>query len=224
MKIKHFLQLIIMCLSLFSYSASAKVPSPAEAKVWAEEKGNMLLQTFQEKNLAQKYKTLDNLFLQYIDLEYIGQFVMGKYWRVMTPEQRQTYQQLFRRYALSVYKSFPLTFRYPITFSINNAIASSNYTEVFATIDLDKNFQTENDPQNTNQKINVVFKLISDKNTIKIIDLTVAESSLILSYRNRFYQMVADADEDMDWFLEDLEMIVNSTEKTNQQKLEETRQ
>ncbi len=222
MKSKQFLQLIIVCFSLMSFSVHAAAPQTQEAISWSQDKGNLLLQTFQEKDLAQKYKDLDNLFLRYVDLDYISKFVIGKYWREMTSEQQLQYQNLFKRYALSVYKGFPLTFQYPITFSINNAIASANYTEVFATIDLGQNLQTNE--QNQEQKINVIFRLVQNQDGIKIIDLKLAESSLILSYRNRFYQMVADAEGDMTWFLEDMETTVVSTEKSNQQKLEASQQ
>ena len=221
MKSKHFLQLIIFCFGLLSFPAFAAAPQPQEAISWAEDKGNLLLQTFQEKDLAQKYHDLDNLFLNYVDLEYIGKFVIGKYWRDMSTEQQAQYLSLFKRYALAVYKGFPLTFQYPITFRINNAVASANYTEVFATIDLGGNFQEK---ENQPQKINVIFRLVKNPNGIQIVDLTLAESSLILSYRNRFYQMVAEDEGDMTWFLEDFETTVLSTEKTNRQNLEETRQ
>lgn len=46
-----------------------------------------------------------------------------------------------------------------------------------------------------------------------ITDIKVAESSLILSYRGRFYQMIADADEEMEWFLEDFELLADSGKK-----------
>ena len=221
MKSKHFLQLIIVCFGLISFPVLAAAPQPQIAKAWAEDKGNLLLQTFQEKNLAQKYQDLDTLFLKYVDLDYIGKFVIGKYWRDMDKNQQQEYLSLFKRYALAVYKGFPLTFQYPITFSINNAIASSTYTDVFATIDLGGNFQSN---EKQSQKINVIFRLVENENGIKIIDLTLAESSLILSYRNRFYQMVAEDEGDMSWFLEDFATIVSSTEKTNQQILEANQQ
>lgn len=217
MKSKKFLQLIIVCFGLFGFSlAQAAGPTAAAARQWAENKGNLLIETFQVKDLGEKYKLLDELFLEHVDLPYISKFVIGKHWREMTPEQQQRYQELFKRYALGVYKGFPLTFDKPITFSINNAQPGKDYTDVWASIDLGGNWQ--NDGQS--QKVNVMFRLTGQGSKIKLIDLKLAESSLILSYRNRFYQMVADTDGDMEWFLEDLENSVISTEKTNQMKLQ----
>ncbi len=217
MNCKKYLQLIIVCLSLaFPQVASASEIGAAEARSWAQDRGNLLLTTFQEKNLAVKYKKLDELFLKYVDLDYISKFVIGKHWREMTSEQQRQYQSLFKRYALGVYKSFPLTFEEEIKFEILNADVQPDYTDVAAQIDLGRNFSDASQPP---KKINVVFRL-KKNNGIKLVDIKLAESSLILSYRNRFYQMVADADGDMTWFLEDLETVTVSTEKTNRMKLE----
>lgn len=217
MNCKKYLQLIIVCLSLaFPQVAGASEIGAAEARSWAQDRGNLLLTTFQEKNLAVKYKKLDELFLKYVDLDYISKFVIGKHWREMTSEQQRQYQSLFKRYALGVYKSFPLTFEEEIKFEILNADVQPDYTDVAAQIDLGRNFS---DASQSPKKINVVFRL-KKNNGIKLVDIKLAESSLILSYRNRFYQMVADADGDMTWFLEDLETVTVSTEKTNRMKLE----
>ncbi len=59
---------------------------------------------------------------------------------------------------------------------------------------------------------------------MRIIDLKIGESSLILSYRGRFYEMIAQDDEDLGWFMEDLQMITESTEKQNQLKVDEQQQ
>lgn len=216
MKSKQFLQLIICCFFLMGTGqAFCKAPDAQTAKVWAEDKGNLLLQTFQEKDLSKKYQALDTLFLQYADLDYISKFVVGKYWRAMDTSQQKEYQQLFKRYALAVYKGFPLTFQYPICFEITNAIQNKNDTDVFAVIDLGKNLVQDGQ----SQKIMVVFKIKEEKQGLQIIDIKLAESSLILSYRNRFYQMIAEAEEDMTWFLEDFALIVQSAEKRNEQNL-----
>lgn len=216
MKSKQFLQLIIFCFGLFSAAPLQAAPIAAtEAKTWAQDKGNLLLETFQVADLQVKYKKLDELFVQYVDLEYIGKFVVGKHWKEMTPEQQSKYLGLFKRYSLGVYKSFPLTFKDEIIFEILNADSRADYTDVSAQINLGKNFDNP-----SLQKIMVSFRLSKKGKEIKLIDIKLAESSLILSYRNRFYEMIANNDGDMVWFLEDLEMITKSTEQTNQTRLE----
>lgn len=219
MKSKQILQLIIVCSGLFvAPIVQAAEIKAVEAETWAQDKGNLLLETFQVKDLAGKYQKLDKLFLQHVDLDYIGKFVVGKHWREMSKEQQERYLGLFKRYALGVYKSFPLTFEDEIKFEILNADVRKDYTDVSAQINLGKNFD---DP--ALKKIMVSFRLTKKGNNIKLIDIKLAESSLILSYRNRFYQMIADTDGDLEWFLEDLEITTQSTEQTNKMRLEESR-
>ena len=63
------------------------------------------------------------------------------------------------------------------------------------------------------------FKVAKTDGKIKIYDLKIGESSLILTYRNRFYTMMTEADEEVSWFLEDLETLTVSNEQNAQQKL-----
>ena len=67
--------------------------------------------------------------------------------------------------------------------------------------------------------VNLEFTLHEIGGKIKITDLKIGESSLLLTYRGRFYQMIKDVDEDFEWFLEDLETITVSNERNAEQNL-----
>ena len=218
MKSKIFLQLITLSLCLIvCFKAQAETITSQEAKVWTESKGQELLETFGQTDLQKRYQALDKMFLEDIDLDYISKFVVGKYWRQMSEKQQMQYQQIFQRYALSIYKSFPLDFdTSQIRFSVVSVRIEPNYANVRTNIHLN---QIKN--KNEIQDIGVEFRLNKTQGKLRIIDLKLGESSLILSYRNRFYEMIMQSDEDMGWFIEDLEMITQSTENQNLQKLKE---
>ena len=130
----------------------------------------------------------------------------------MTPEQQQHYQELFTRYALNTYKTFPLAFdEDDLNFDIADVKTENEYTLVQTNIKY-----RGSDGQMTT--FLVEFRLHKKDDQIMLTDLKVAESSLILSYRSRFYQMVADADEEMEWFLEDFELLAESSETVSQQE------
>ncbi len=216
MKSKIFLRLIILSFAVFgAFGVCAAGLTRQEASSWAEEKGNLLLDAFAGNDLAVKYARLDELFLNYVDLDYVGKFVVGKYWKTMTPGQKTEYLELFRRYALGLYKTFPLSFNHRIGFQIIRTVVKGNDADVTAQI----RFQgmSEQDPL---QNLLLEFKLRKTADGIKILDLKLAESSLILSYRSRFYAMIAEDDGDMTWFLEDFRTSVESIERTNQLRLE----
>ena len=190
MKSNNFLRVIIFCFAVFWTAEAFAAPlTRQEASLWAEDKGNRLLAAFAEDNLAVKYEELDNLFLSYVDL--------------------------FRRYALGMYKGFPLKFNYPIKFQIVKTVVNGDNADVTAQIHFDGAPQDE-----ALQNLLLSFKLHKGTDGLKIRDLKLAESSLILSYRNKFYQMIAADDGEIPWFLEDFRLQIESLERTNQLRLE----
>ena len=212
MKIKLFLQLIIFCFSV-NFAHAAPIPEN-QARQWVNEKGNLLLDTFSEKDLSIKHEKLDYLFLNHVGLDYIARFVMGKYWRDMNEDQRKRYKDLFIRYSLGVYKSFPLDFEDRVSFKITAVDTKDKYSDVSTHIEM------KEAPSKEFESILVIFRLSNSSGSIKITDIKLFESSLILSYRNRFAQMMMDAEEDIEWFLEELNDIVESTEESNRRKFQ----
>ncbi len=206
MKSNLFLRVISVLLAVLfiGHTADARVNPPA-AQLWAEQNGKLLLDTFQEPDIARRYQALDELMLQYVDLPYIGKFLMGKYWRGMTPEQQQEYQKLFQRYALALYKTFPLDFANQLSYEFGQAYEEGDFTIITASIHLNLG--------NKPQDLLLQFRLHGTDTDIKLVDIKLAESSLILSYRSRFYQMIADDDGEIEWFLEDLQAMADSMEQ-----------
>ena len=158
------------------------------------------------------------MFLNYVDLDYIAKFVIGKYWRQMTAEQKRRYVPLFKRYALAVYKSFPLDYDRNVDLVVSSVKSDRKYADVITEISLAGNTPAEQNGAPA-QKVIVTFRLTKNNGKLQIIDLKLTESSLILSYRSRFYEMIMQDDGELEWFLEDLELITSSTEETNRQRL-----
>ena len=217
MKSNFFLQVIIFLFCInFSISVQAQEISSVEAQNWVEEKGHQLLLAFGEHDITKKYSALDSMLLSYIDLEYVSRFVVGKYWRQMSEKQQIEYTNLFKRYALSIYKSFPLDFDgKAIDFKVVNVIPEKQKATVRTKI----NINAENMEQLPVSDIVVDFRLDKKDGNIKIIDLKLGESSLILSYRSRFYEMIRNCEDDLVWFLEDLNDVTLAAERSNNEAL-----
>lgn len=217
MKSNKILQVITALFLIFAANAnSAEILSKDEALNFAATKGEELLMAFQEPDLNLRFQKLDELFVTYIDVDYVSRFVMGKYWRQMSEEQKQAYQKLFLRYGLAYYKTLPLDYAQNVEYEIKNAEIDGNFTNVITNVKV--NLGEEK------QVITLVFRLHKVDGKIKAVDVKVAESSLLLAYRGKFYEMIAQDDGEIDWFLEDLgditaSMELNLREKAvNQQK------
>ena len=46
---------------------------------------------------AEKDKRFEKLFNNALDLDFIGQFVLGRYWRTSTPAQREAFIEAYRK-------------------------------------------------------------------------------------------------------------------------------
>ena len=206
MKSNNLIHWIFFCfLLLWCEPTAATNITPQEAEKFASVQGNELLKAFSEQDLSIKYKKLDNMFLNSVDLDYIAKFVVGKYWRNMTASQRQKYTDLFKRYVMNTYKGFPLQFDNRVSFKITGSRAEKENMFVIADIHYRGDEKTDT--------FTVEFRMHKPKNRILITDIKIGESSLLVSYRSKFYQMIKDDEEDMEWFLEDFELSVTSAEK-----------
>lgn len=216
MKSKIFLQLITAVFAFFVFCTSAYAnPVPEnEAADWINRTGIKLIEALGNPDKQAKYAVLDDMFKNDVDTAYIAQFVLGRYWRMLNAEQKARYQTLFYRYVVSLYKTYPLNFDTKgLDFTITSTRVNDKYTDVFCRVQLPENLSSE-----ALDSLLLEFKLTQTENRIRIVDLKIGESSLLLTYRNRFNTMVKDVDEDMDWFLEDFTDLTASTEKQARQQ------
>ena len=216
---KKFLKCLLFCYTLLICCANASAQPQSEvAKQWALNKGEQILKILSSKDLEYKYSELDKILYEDIDLDHAARFVVGRYWRQMSDEQKAKYVPLFKRYTAALYKSFPLDVpQDSIGYEIIKIQQNQEFFDVFCSINL------TNKEQNTKEKakINVIFSLTNQNNKIMVRDLKIGESSLLVAYRERFYKMIhQDNDDEIDWFLEDLESITEDKEIENQHLLD----
>lgn len=214
--------IICLCIHLLINSAIAApvAVSSIDARTWANSKGQELLLTLAEPNPIIKYSKLDKMMEEDVNLDYISQFVIGKYGKRMNQEQKERYRKLFHRYALSVYKKFNLSLADShINFSIDAVTEHERFTAVLCSVDAGELFQNIKNVKI--DKIPVKFKLIRGVNdAIQAVDVEISDVSMVIEYRKRFYQMIKDEDEDINWFLDKFADKVRANEKAFQQKAE----
>jgi len=220
MKLKYFLQLIILFLSMviFNNTANAAAITETQAIEWANQKGREIIALLTAPESEEKYHQLDNILFNDVDLDHAARYVVGKYWKNMSEAQRQKYVPLFKRYIAAVYKSYPLELQQgDVDFSVEKAIQNTKNTEIHCKIFI-KVLENSVD-ENSKGGINAVFVLSIENNQIKVQDLKIAESSLLQAYRERFYKLIhEDSDDEIDWFLDELEEIVQDNENKNAEK------
>ena len=192
---------------IFSFAVRAGNFSLKDAEKFAYARGTELLSCFNMDNSEEKYEKLDSLLLEYVDLPYIAKFVMGKYWKEMSAEQQEKYLNLFEKYALNLYRGFPLNFKNKLSFDVVSSEMVNGDAMVLTAIKLKSDNVNE-------MNVEVNFRLHDDGKKFMIRDIKVGENSLVLVYRQRFQEMMKEADEEISWFLEDFELVANSPYQT----------
>lgn len=215
MKLKYLLRFVlVLFVTLWGATAGyADNFTADEAQAWTDGKGKEILEIMTSENSAGKFQKLDSLLLNDVDLDYAARFVVGKYWRKMTPEQQQQYIPLFKRYTSALYKGYPLDLdKGSVTYTIDKVITDKDSQFVHCTIFVKTLENTVDDESKGGVK--VVFRLVKNNGKIQVRDLQIMESGFLHAYRERFYKMIyEDNDEDMDWFLEDLQQLTDDMEK-----------
>jgi len=205
---KKICSLIIVAFSLSLNIANASDNNINLAKKWTDNRGRELLKTFSIKEKELKYKKLDEVFSNYVDVAFVGKFSLGKYYRQLNADQKTIYLDLFKRYCLSSYKKLPLSFAKDIAFEIVSAKKENKSYVVKTNINLPKELQQKEDEDN----VVVSFYLRKSGNSFLIHDIKVMEVSLLLSFRNKFTKMMFNSDGEIDWFLEDFEVLIDRIE------------
>ena len=190
----------ILCILGIANASEVSVKTE-DARFWANNKGQELIQILGLDNIAEKHSKLDKMMLEDVNLDYISKFVIGKYLRKMNNEQKERYNLLFKRYVLSLYKQINLKFDADsINFSVDNIAEHPKFTSVTCSVDASKLLK-----EVELEKIPVSFKLIRGfQDKIQAVDVEISNVSMVIEYRKRFYQMIMDEGEDIDWFLEKL--------------------
>ncbi len=116
----------------------------------------------------------NELVFPYVDITKMARFAMGANWRSATPEQQQTFTDLFKRILLNSYaKSFLKLQIDRIDFGASRAGASGKDVEIPATVF-----------EKTGTSVPVIFRLLPSGDSWKIYDLEVQGISMLLNYRS----------------------------------------
>ena len=136
-----------------------------------------------EKSYADRKNTLRRSFVASLDIDWMAKFVIGKYWRVATPEQREEYSGLYQKYLTELYvKNFAE--------NPNKGIYAINVLGVKDSVD--DEFTVNSTMTLTNKQTMHVDYLVKQEGTkYKVIDIVIENVSLIHSHRAEFTELAA---------------------------------
>jgi phospholipid transport system substrate-binding protein len=165
-----------------AHPAAAANTSPAEARKFIQKLGDEAVKVLSDKSipLSKREADIRTLLRKNFDLETIGRFVLSRYWRTATPDQRSEYMSLFSEYVLKTYarrlgaysnEQFNITSAKPL--GSRDAIVLTQITQ-----------------QAGGQPITAGWRVRDTDNSYKIIDVMVEGVSMAAAQRSEFDSII----------------------------------
>jgi len=166
-----------------AFGAVAEQQSPREMLQAAAEQMLAALHerdTELRKDPQKLYALVDELLVPHVDMEVVSRWVLGKYWRSATPEQRARFAEEFKRMLIRFYSSALLEYAdfrfkfYPVKLKKGQRRAVVR-SEVMRT----------GGPPHT-----VSYRVILRKNGWKVYDVIIDGVSVVTTYRSSFSEEI----------------------------------
>lgn len=128
---------------------------------------------------AQKEEKFEALLDDNFDMETIGRFVMGRYWRTMSDEQKAEYLSLFEDMVVAIYSSRFSDYNGQ-RFVVESARPTNDSDYIVSSRIVPPHGQT----------IDVKWHVREKNGALKIIDITIQDVSMALSKRSEFASII----------------------------------
>ena len=148
-------------------------------------------------NISQSEKTarFEKLFNNALDTQFIGQFVLGRYWRTATPKQREEFIKAYRDLMTQTWSKRFDEFK-GRDFKFLGTTPSNSANQVFVNSEV---------PMPEGQPAKVVWRVKQDGNNFKIVDIIIENVSLAITARNEYSAYIKKAPNGVDDLIKDLQ-------------------
>ena len=192
---KRIFLIFLLAAGLHSFvPANALAASSDDARNFVNDVGSKVLTIVNASgDEAGKKQQLQQMFSQYVDIPWMGRFVLGHSWQEATPDQRNHYLQAYKNYLLA---------RYTTNFANYNGskyIITGARDEGDGTFTVDMKIKTPQQSQDTLAG----YRLAYENGQFKIHDIVIEGVSLITTQRSEFASVVQR--EGMDGLIKDIE-------------------
>ena len=147
----------------------------------------------------EKNKIFKQLFTENLDLDFIGKYVLGRYWRSATAAQQKEFINLYKEFNVQTWSKRFDEFKGK-QFVFKGVNSASNSNQVFVNTEV---------PVDNGKPIDVKWRVNNKKGELKIIDIIIENVSLAQTARNEYTSYIAKSPEGVEGLLKNLRTKVN---------------
>lgn len=193
-------KILILALFISSINSFAFASFEAEEKFVSNFADNAIsILSNESLDASQKNIQFTELVMSSIDMNLISKFVLSKYWKLATDDQKKAYLAAFKQYFISSYAN-----KLDQYSGEKVVIVSSNAAKKFVIV----KSNIVRDGTDT-LKIELDWRLLTRDGQTKIIDLSIEGISLIIAQREEFQSFLANNDNSLDALINKLNSINN---------------
>jgi phospholipid transport system substrate-binding protein len=152
-----------------------------------------------QQTQAQKTESFRRLLEENYDMETIGRYTLGKYWRVATPQQQAEFQKLFKSYVVGMYSQRFSDYRgQKFQIAGSHPDGDSDDTIVNSTIL----------PADGGQAVQVDWRVRNANGRYRVVDVIVAGVSMSLTQRSDFSSVIQQGGGDVQALIDSLKQKI----------------
>lgn len=174
---KLFAGSLLGVLLLLAGNAAAEIDA-AKAEAFVKEVTTEGIEQIINANIpqAEKDARFAKLFNKALDLDFIGQFVLGRNWRTATPAQREEFIKVYRQLNISTWSKRFDEFK-GREFIFKGTSPSNSAGQVFVNSIV---------PMDQGEPAKVVWRVREKDGQYKIVDIIIENVSLAITARNEY--------------------------------------
>ena len=198
---KNLFAAIFASIFMFSATANAAVDA-AKAEEFVQKVTKEGIEEIINANVSQSVKDerFEKLFNNALDLNFIGQFVLGRYWRTATAEQKKEFISAYRELNIKTWSQRFDEFKGK-NFIFKGTTPSNSANQVFVNSVV---------PMDQGEPAKVVWRVKQTRDNFKIVDIIIENVSLAITARNEYTAYIKTAPGGIDDLIKDLQ---NKTKK-----------
>ena len=147
-----------------------------------------------DKSVEEKNEVFRRLFTENLDLDFIGKYVLGRYWRTATPVEQKEFIALYKEFNVKTWSKRFDEFKGK-KFVFKGTTPSNNPNQVFVDTEV---------PMSEGKPASVKWRVSERKGELKVIDIIIENVSLAQTARNEYTAFISKSPNGVKGLLENL--------------------
>ncbi len=197
---KNFLVIFITTFFLMEIHNTHASVNNLEAENFVKEITNEGLTEIINSNVSQKEKDerFAKLFNQALDLKYIGQFVLGRYWRTASPKQKEEFINIYRQLNVQTWSKRFDEFKGK-EFIFEGTSPSNSANQIFVNSKV---------PMDEGKPATVIWRVKQTGDKYKIVDIIIENVSLAITARSEYTSFIKNSPTGIDGLINNLKQKI----------------